>query len=58
MHPAVCEVIDMTYYADIKFLSQKDGKGAVRRVIEFLQRDFDEFENQLRNARFPFVKKR
>ncbi len=31
----------------MKFLSQKDGKSAVRRVIEFLQRDFDELESQL-----------
>ncbi len=34
----------------MKFLSQKDGKSAVRRVIEFLQRDFDEFESQLKKA--------
>ncbi len=34
----------------MKFLSQKDGKSAVRRVIEFLQRDFDEFESQLKTA--------
>ena len=41
----------------MKFLSQKDGKSTVRRVIEFLQKDFDEFESQIRNARFPFKKK-
>ncbi len=41
----------------MKFLSQKDGKGAVRRVIEFLQRDFDEFERQIRDARFSFKNK-
>ena len=34
----------------IKFLSQKDGRSTVRRVIEFLQRDFDEFERQLKQA--------
>ena len=37
----------------MKFLSQKDGKSTVRRVIEFLQKDFDEFERQIREARFP-----
>ena len=37
----------------MKFLRQKDGKGAVRRVIEFLQRDFDELERQMKQARFP-----
>ena len=42
----------------MKFLSQKDGKGAVRRVIEFLQRDFDEFERQIRNAKFPQFRKK
>ncbi len=42
----------------MKFLSHKDGKSAVRRVIEFLQRDFDEFERQIRNARFPSFKKK
>ena len=41
----------------LKFLNQKDGKSAVRRVIEFLQKDFDEFERQIRDARFPFKKK-
>ncbi|KKL22728.1 hypothetical protein LCGC14_2432550 [marine sediment metagenome] len=40
----------------MKFLSHKDGKSAVRRVIEFLQRDFDEFERQIRDARFPGFK--
>ena len=34
----------------MKFLSQKDGKSTVRRVIEFLQKDFDEFEKQLKEA--------
>ncbi len=34
----------------MKFLSQKDGKSTVRRVIEFLQKDFDEFERQLKDA--------
>ncbi len=42
----------------MKFLNQKDGKGAVRKVIEFLQRDFDEFERQIRDARFPTLKKK
>ncbi len=34
----------------MKFLNQKDGKSAVRRVIEYLQKDFDEFEKQLKDA--------
>ena len=34
----------------MKFISQKDGKSTVRRVIEFLQKDFDEFERQLGEA--------
>ncbi len=42
----------------MKFLSQKDGKSAVRRVIEFLQRDFDEFERQIKDARFPEFRKK
>ena len=40
----------------MKFLSQKDGRSTVRRVIEFLQKDFDEFERQIKDARFPFKK--
>ncbi len=42
----------------MKFLSQKDGKSTIRRVIEFLQKDFDEFERQIRDARFPSFKKK
>ncbi len=34
----------------MRFLNQKDGKSAVRRVIEFLQKDFDELERQMREA--------
>ena len=34
----------------MKFLNQKDGKSAIRRVIEYLQKDFDEFERQLKDA--------
>lgn len=37
-----------------KFIEKKDGKGALKRVIEFLQRDFDEFERQLSET---FLKK-
>ncbi len=42
----------------MKFLSHKDGKSTIRKVIEFLQKDFDEFESQIRNARFPSFRKK